>query len=377
MEDPAGEKSSGVGGVGALGQHYCESLVLTVIDSSDLNDPLEVAVAGDSRMNGRTVLVTGGAGFIGSHVTLALLDQRCRVVVIDNLSTGFRAAVPEAATFVHANVGDSETVRKVISKHSVEAIMHFAGSLSVPESVTDPVKYFRNNTVQSESLIEDAIDCGVENFVFSSTCAVYGIPERLPITEDSDTLPINPYGASKLMTERMLSDCATAGLLKACRLRYFNVAGADPYLRAGQRTVGSSQLIKAAVETVLGKRECVTVHGTDFPTPDGTGVRDYIHVSDLANAHVLALRKLMDDPERDLLFNCGYGHGFSVLEVLDAVDRISGKPSERRFGEARPGDPPTLVSSNERITQLLGWVPQFDDLETIVSHSLAWERHLQ
>ncbi len=322
------------------------------------------------------VLVTGGAGYIGSHAVLALLDSGWKVVVIDNLTTGFRWAVPETATFVEGDIGDQALVGRLIEEHGIGAIVHFAGSIVVPESVEQPLKYYENNTVKSRSLIESAVKGGVGHFIFSSTAATYGLPEQVPIVETSRTQPINPYGWSKLMTERMLADTAFAHRLNFCALRYFNVAGADPKGRSGQSTAGATHLIKVAVEAATGKRKAVSVFGSDYDTPDGTGVRDYIHVSDLAAAHVDALAKLVEDPTTSHIMNCGYGRGFSVLEVLDAVDRVTNMRIERRMEPRRAGDPDALVADNGKILATLPWRPKLDDLDTIVAHALAWERKL-
>ena len=322
------------------------------------------------------VLVTGGAGYIGSHAVLALLDAGWRVVVIDNLSTGFRWAVPDAAAFVQGDIADQPLIAGLIAEHGIGAIVHFAGSIVVPESVSDPLKYYENNTVKSRSLIESAVRGGVRHFIFSSTAATYGIPETVPITEQTRTQPINPYGWSKLMTERMLADTAFAHPLNYCALRYFNVAGADPQGRSGQSTAGATHLIKVAVEAAIGKRESVAVYGTDYDTPDGTGVRDYIHVSDLAAAHVDALAKLIETPDESYVMNCGYGRGFSVLEVLDAVDRVTNMKIARKLEARRPGDPDALVANNAKILATLPWRPRRDDLDTIVADALAWERKL-
>jgi UDP-glucose 4-epimerase len=323
-----------------------------------------------------TVLVTGGAGYIGSHAVLALLDAGWPVVVIDNLSTGFDWAVPEAATLVRGDVGDQPLVEQVLREHGVGAIMHFAGSIIVPESVENPLKYYSNNTANSRALIESAVRCGVRHFIFSSTAATYGIPDRVPVTEDSRQEPINPYGWSKLMTERMLRDVALAHPLNFCALRYFNVAGADPQGRSGQSTAGATHLIKVAVEAATGTRSHVSVFGTDYDTPDGTGIRDYIHVSDLAAAHVDALEKLIANPGESYLMNCGYSRGFSVLEVLDGVDRVTNMKIERRLEPRRAGDPDSLVADNSRILATLPWRPKRDDLDTIIADALAWERKL-
>ena len=323
-----------------------------------------------------TVLVTGGAGYIGSHAVLALLDAGWPVVVVDNLVTGFRWAVPDTATFVQADIAEVETMTAVIAAHGVGAILHFAGSVVVPESVVDPLKYYRNNTVASRALIEAAVTAGVKHFIFSSTAATYGIPDAVPIPEDARKEPINPYGMSKLMTEIMLRDTAAAHPINYCALRYFNVAGADPQGRSGQSTAGATHLIKIAVEAAIGKRDSVSVYGTDYATPDGTGVRDYIHVSDLAAAHVDALEKLMETPDQSYVMNCGYGRGFSVLEVLDAVDRVTNMKVVRKLEPRRAGDPDALVANNAKILATLKWRPKRDDLDTIVADALAWERKL-
>lgn len=323
-----------------------------------------------------TVMVTGGAGYIGSHAVLALRDAGWPVVVIDNLVTGFDWAVPEDVPLVVADIADSERVRATMGEHRVGAVMHFAGSVVVPESVADPLKYYRNNTGATAALLESAVACGVRHFIFSSTAATYGIPDAVPVREDAATRPINPYGTSKLMTEAMLRDVAAAHAINYCALRYFNVAGADPQGRSGQSTVGATHLIKVAVEAATGKRESVSVYGTDFDTPDGTGVRDYIHVSDLAEAHVHALDALIADPTASHIMNCGYGRGFSVLEVFDAVDRVTNMKLLRKFEGRRAGDPDALVADNGRILATLPWRPKRDDLETIVADALAWERKL-
>lgn len=322
------------------------------------------------------VLVTGGAGYIGSHAVLALRDAGYPVSVIDNLTTGFRFAIPEDVAFYEGDIEDAALLARIIAEQEIGAIMHFAGSVVVPESVENPLKYYHNNTAKSRSLIEAAVAGGVSHFIFSSTAATYGVPEVSPVTEDCPRQPINPYGMSKLMTEFMLADVSKAHPLNYCALRYFNVAGADPAGRTGQSTAGATHLIKVAVEAALGKRDHVAVFGTDFDTPDGTGVRDYIHVSDLANAHVLALEALIGEPERSMTMNCGYGRGFSVLEVLDAVDRVTNRTIDRRLQSRRAGDPASLISDNALIRQTLPWQPKYDDLGTIIEHALAWERKL-
>ncbi|MBB6123112.1 UDP-glucose 4-epimerase GalE [Sphingobium subterraneum] len=323
-----------------------------------------------------TILVTGGAGYIGSHAVLALRDAGWPVVVVDNLTTGFRFAVPDDVTLVEADIADQPVIEAALREHKVAGILHFAGSIIVPESVENPLKYYHNNTAKSRSLIESAVRCGVKHFIFSSTAATYGVPEVSPVREDSPKLPINPYGMSKLMTEIMLTDVAAAHPINFCALRYFNVAGADPQTRTGQSTAGATHLIKVAVEAALGKRSHVSIFGTDFDTPDGTGVRDYIHVSDLAAAHVLALEALMADPDRNHILNCGYGRGFSVAEVLDAVDRVTNEKIDRRVEGRRAGDPPSLISDNREILARFPWKPAYADLDVIVDHALAWERKL-
>ncbi|MEM1051462.1 MAG: UDP-glucose 4-epimerase GalE [Pseudomonadota bacterium] len=322
------------------------------------------------------VLVTGGAGYIGSHAVLALLDNGWPVAVIDNLTTGFRFAVPEDVAFYEGDIEEAGLLATIFEEQGITAIMHFAGSIVVPESVEDPLKYYHNNTAKSRVLIEAAVKGGVNHFIFSSTAATYGIPEVEAVREDTAQKPINPYGWSKLMTEQMLGDIAAAHDLNFCALRYFNVAGADPEARTGQSTAGATHLIKVALEAALRKRSHVGVFGTDFDTPDGTGVRDYIHVSDLASAHVHALEALIAEPERSLTMNCGYGRGFSVLEVLDAVDRVTNTPIERRVEGRRAGDPAQLISDPALIRATLPWKPQYDDLDTIITHALAWERKL-
>ena len=322
------------------------------------------------------VLVTGGAGYIGSHAVLALVDGGWPVVVVDDLSTGFEWAVPEGAVFARGDIADQALVAGLIADHGIQAIMHFAGSIIVPESVEVPLKYYHNNTVKSRSLMESAVRGGVRHFIFSSTAATYGLPAEVPVGEEAPTEPINPYGWSKLMTERMLRDVAAAHPLNFCALRYFNVAGADPAGRSGQSTAGATHLIKVAVEAATGKRDHVAVYGTDYATPDGTGVRDYIHVTDLAAAHVFALERLIAEPRESHILNCGYGRGFSVLEVLDAVDRVTNSRIERRVAPRRPGDAAALVADNARILSTLPWRPERDDLATIVADALAWERKL-
>jgi UDP-glucose 4-epimerase len=322
------------------------------------------------------VLVTGGAGYIGSHAVLALRAAGYQVAVIDDLSTGNREVVPHDVAFFEGNIADRELVDRILREREIGAIMHFAGSIVVPESVERPLKYYGNNTLASHALISAAVDAGVEHILFSSTAAVYGAPERVPVREDDPTLPINPYGASKLMSERMLADASAAHPFNYGALRYFNVAGADPEGRTGQIGKGSTHLIKVAVEAAVGKRDHVAVYGSDYATPDGTCVRDYIHVSDLAAAHVAALEWLIAHPRENLVINCGYGRGLSVLEVLDAVDRATGSPLDRRMEGRRAGDPPELIAGNQRLLDTLDWRPAFADIDRIVGDALAWERKL-
>jgi UDP-glucose 4-epimerase len=322
------------------------------------------------------VLVTGGAGYIGSHAVLALLDSGHRPVIIDNLSTGFRWLVPDQVAFYEGDIADPHLVGQIIENERIDAAMHFAGSIVVPESVENPLKYYHNNTVKTRALIESLIENHVRHMIFSSTAATYGIPESSPVREDMPTRPINPYGTSKLMTEMMLCDVAAAHDFNYCALRYFNVAGADPEGRSGQSTVGATHLLKIAVEAALGKRESVSVFGTDYATEDGTGVRDYIHVTDLAAAHVIALEALIADPETSHTLNCGYGHGYSVMQVLDAVDRVTNNKLVRTMAGRRAGDSDSLISDNKAIIARLGWQPKYDDLDVIVKHALAWERQL-
>jgi len=322
-----------------------------------------------------TVLVTGGAGYIGSHAVLALDAAGYRVVVIDNLSTGFRWAVPQHIPFYEGDIADRALIDEILVDRKIDAIMHFAGSIIVPESVADPLKYYRNNTVNSRSLLEAAVTHGIGCFVFSSTAAVYGEPEEVPIREAGPTQPINPYGASKLMTEWMLRDTAAAHPLRYVALRYFNVAGADPDGRTGQSTAGATHLLKIASEVIAGRRDGIAVFGTDYPTPDGTAIRDYIHVADLAQAHVCALDYLFAGGA-PLIANCGYGRGFSVTEVLDAVETFAGTSVNRRLAERRAGDPPSLVADNSLIRARLQWEPRYDDLALIIAHAIAWEKKL-
>jgi UDP-glucose 4-epimerase len=322
-----------------------------------------------------TVLVTGGAGYIGSHMVHALHDAGERVVVLDNLTTGFRWTMPDTVRLMVGETGDQELVAKLIAEHEVEAIIHFAASIVVPDSVADPLGYYKNNTVNSRALIECAVKGGVKAFVFSSTAAVYGNPAQVPVAEDATLSPMSPYGSSKLMTEIMLRDAGLAHGLPHVILRYFNVAGADPKGRTGQSTKGATHLIKVAVETALGKRRSMSVFGTDYPTPDGTCVRDYIHVADLIAAHLDALKYLRAGGASATM-NCGYGRGFSVLEVIEAVKRVANTDFPVEIAERRPGDPASIVAQSDKARSLIGWTPQYDDLDVIVAHALAWEREL-
>ena len=322
-----------------------------------------------------SVLVTGGAGFIGAHMALALLDRGESVVVLDNLSTGVRACVPANAVFVAGDVGDGELLKSLFAAHSIDAIAHFAASTVVPDSVRDPLSYYLNNTVNTRTLIAAAAEARVHDFVFSSTAAVYGAPSGALVNEAAPTDPISPYGASKLMSERILRDAGAAHGLGVAILRYFNVAGADPQARAGQSTPRATHLIKVCVEASLGRRDGVEIYGEDYPTPDGTGVRDYIHVSDLIGAHLAALDRLRAGAPY-LLYNCGYGRGHSVREVIQAVSRVAGVELSVRVRPRRLGDAATVVADASAIRADLGWTPRFDDLDTIVRHALAWEKRL-
>jgi UDP-glucose 4-epimerase len=322
-----------------------------------------------------TVLVTGGAGYIGSHMVHELVDAGEPVVVLDNLSTGFRFLIPGAVPFVAGSTGDRELVGKTIQRYGVSAIIHFAASIVVPDSVRDPLGYYRNNTMNTCALLDVAVEMGVKQFIFSSTAAVYGNPAHIPVREDAATAPISPYGSSKLMSEIMLHDAGKAYGLRFVVLRYFNVAGADPKGRTGQATPQATHLIKVACETVIGKRAKIEVFGTDYPTPDGTCIRDYIHVSDLARAHSAALAHLRRGGA-NVTFNCGYGRGASVFEVINSVKRVSGRDFPVEIRGRRAGDPAALVANVDRIRSTLDWRPQFEDLDTIVAHALAWEKRL-
>jgi len=319
------------------------------------------------------VLVTGGAGYIGSHTVYALLDRGDRVVVLDNLSTGVRAQVGEAATFVKGDVADGALLEKTIRENAIDAVIHFAGSIVVPESVADPLAYYENNVVKSRDVIAACLAAGVKNFIFSSTATVYAEDAAQPLAEDARKAPISPYARSKLMTEWMLEDVSRAHDFRHMVLRYFNVAGADPAGRTGQSTPKATHLIKRAAQVALGRLPQLDIFGTDYPTPDGTGVRDYIHVTDLAAAHLLALDALRAGAP-STSYNCGYGRGFSVRQVIDGVGRVIGRPLPVREGPRRAGDPPTLISDPGRIKRELGWRPGHDDLDGIIRSALEWER---
>ena len=325
-------------------------------------------------MGNKTILVTGGAGYIGSHTVRQLGEAGENVVILDNLTTGFEAAVLRGK-FIQGDTGDSELVSRILQEHDIDTVIHFAEHTIVPESVSNPLKYYWNNTCSTRNLLEQCQAHGVKNFIFSSTAATYGIPESGYAREDTPTAPINPYGTSKLMTEWMLRDLSLASDLNYVALRYFNVAGSDPECRIGQSTPKATLLIKVACEAAVGKRPAIYIFGTDYPTPDGTGVRDYIHVEDLANAHLKALDYLRDGGKSDVM-NVGYGHGYSVREVLDAVERVNGKPLNIKEEPRRPGDPPILISVADKIQKQLNWSPKYDDLDFIVKTSLQWEQKL-
>src|SRR6476646_10667674 len=322
-----------------------------------------------------SLLVTGGAGYIGSHTVRALVDAGETVVVIDNLSTGFSTYLPEGVALFIGDATDENLVEGVIAAHAVESIMHFAGSVVVPDSMRDPLAYYRNNTMTTRSLLNAAVKCGVSRFIYSSAAAVYGNPDQLPVAEHAPTRPLSPYGSSKLMTEIMLHDTASAHGVKYVVLRHFNVAGADPKGRIGLATVGATHLLKIAVEAATGQRAKIDVFGTDYPTPDGSCIRDFIHVSDLAQAHRAALTYLRAGG-RSITLNCGYGRGYSVLETIEAVRRISGRNFAVQYAPRRPGDIMTMIADTSRIRSVLDWTPQYDNLDTIAAHALAWERKL-
>jgi UDP-glucose 4-epimerase len=321
------------------------------------------------------ILVTGGAGYIGSHVVRQLTERGEQVVVLDNLTTGFRSAVPKGELIV-GDTGDRELVSRLLRDHQVTKVLHFAAHTIVPESVSNPLKYYGNNTCSTRNLLQCCQEAGVKHFVFSSTAAVYGIPAGGVCSEDSPNQPINAYGSSKLMSEWMLRDLAAASSLRYVVLRYFNVAGCDPGGRIGQSTLKATLLTKVAAEAAVGKRPHVSIFGTDYPTPDGTGIRDYIHVEDLASAHLKSLDYLEDGGVSQTM-NCGYGHGYSVREVISMVNRVHGTPLRTIEEARRAGDPPSLVAKVDRVRGILGWKPQFDDLEAIVRSQLAWEKRLQ
>src|SRR5215217_2501241 len=321
------------------------------------------------------VLVTGGAGYIGSHMVHELLDRNERIVVLDNLSTGFEFLVPKAVPLVVGDFGDQSLVSRLLSQHGIDEIIHFAAFTSVPESLRQPLAYYLNNTANTRTLIETAVRAGVKRFIFSSTAAVYGMPERVPVSEQDPCRPITPYGWSKLMAETMLRDTGAAHDLQHVILRYFNVAGADPQMRTGPSHGDATHLIKVAVQTALGQRPRLEVYGTDYPTRDGTCIRDFIHVSDLVRAHSGALQYLRGGGN-SVTLNCGYGRGFSVLEVIEAIKRAAQSDLPVSFGPRRAGDAAEVVATSEQARRLLGWRPRFDDLDTIVTHALDWERRL-
>jgi UDP-glucose 4-epimerase len=322
-----------------------------------------------------TILVTGGAGYIGSHMVQALVEAGESVVVIDNLTTGFSAFVPAGVPLLIGDAGDENLVEGVIASHGIESIIHFAGSVVVPDSMRDPLSYYRNNTMTTRNLLNAAVKGGVRRFIFSSTAAVYGNPDSVPVGEHAATRPLSPYGSSKLMSEIMLHDVAAAHGLNYVVLRYFNVAGADPQARIGLATVGATHLLKIAVEAATGQRAKIDVFGTDYPTKDGSCIRDFIHVSDLAQAHRAALAYLSGGGTSATL-NCGYGRGYSVIETIEAVRRVSGRNFAVQYAPRRPGDIMTMVADTSRMRQLLDWTPRYDDLDTIAAHALAWEQKL-
>jgi UDP-glucose 4-epimerase len=321
------------------------------------------------------VLVTGGAGYIGSHMVFALTDAGEDVVVLDDLSTGVRSAVPSKARLIIGDVADAALVLRLVTEHRIDEVIHFAAKVVVPDSVADPLGYYLSNTVKTRTLLSAVVGAGVKRFVFSSTAAVYGNPLQNPVTEDTPPMPMSPYGTSKLMSEWMLRDAAAAHGIHYAILRYFNVAGADPAGRTGQSTPNATHLIKVACEAAVGKRKGLDIFGTDYPTPDGTCVRDYIHVTDLAAAHSDALRHLRNGGA-NLLLNCGYGTGYSVREVVETVKRVSGNNFPVTLMPRRPGDPAAIVARADAIRREIGWQPRYNDLTTIVTNALAWERKL-
>lgn len=322
------------------------------------------------------ILVTGGAGYIGSHMVWELLDHGEDVIVVDNLATGFESAIPPRALFLRGNVGDAAFMDGLFRDHDVEAVIHFAGSVVVPESVENPLAYYHNNTCNTRTLLQSTVEAGIDKFIFSSTAAVYGEPMTSgPIREDAVLNPMSPYGSSKLMSEIMIRDVSLASDMRYVMLRYFNVAGGDPMQRTGQSTVGATHLIKIACEAALGKRRGMAIFGQDYDTPDGTCIRDFIHVSDLVNAHYSALQFLRQGGLK-FTANCGYSKGFSVREVIDTVKRVSGSDFPVRMESRRKGDIPALTANAHRLRSRLGWAPTHDELETIVRHALAWEKKL-
>ena len=322
-----------------------------------------------------TILVTGGAGYIGSHMVLALAERAEQVVVLDNLSTGFWWAVAPEAKLVEGDIGDEALLDRLMREYKFDAVVHFAGSIVVPDSVRDPLGYYLNNTVKSRMLMACAVKAGIPRFIFSSTAAVYGNPATQPVFEDAAPAPISPYGSSKLMTEWMLKDAHVAHGLQYIALRYFNVAGGDPKGRIGQSTPRATHLIKVACQTALGQRDSLEVYGTDYDTPDGTCLRDYIHVSDLISAHVDALTHLRNGGGSGI-FNCGYGKGYSVLEGLKAGGRVDGASLPVKYGPRREGDPAAIVAGAKRVRDVLGWQPKYENLDFIVETALAWEKKL-
>jgi UDP-glucose 4-epimerase len=318
------------------------------------------------------ILVTGGAGYIGSHVVRQLGESGRQVLILDTLNTGFKEAVIHGKLIV-GDTGDRALVSRLLSEYNIKTVMHFAAHTIVPESIAHPLKYYANNTCSTRNLLECCAQANIKHFIFSSTAAVYGIPSTPLASEDTPTAPINPYGTSKLMSEWMLRDLSAAGDLRYVSLRYFNVAGSDPRGRIGQSTRNATLLIKVACEAAVGKRASVIIFGTDYPTPDGTGIRDYIHVEDLADAHIKALDYL-EQGGASLILNCGYGHGYSVREVLSAIERVSGQALNILEHDRRPGDPPILIAVADRIQKVLGWIPRYDDLGLIVKTSLDWEK---
>jgi UDP-glucose 4-epimerase len=321
-----------------------------------------------------TILITGGAGYIGGHTVLALIDRGEIPIVLDDLSTGSRAAVPPGVPLFVGDVGDTELVSRLIQDHKINAVLHFAAKIIVPESVADPLGYYLNNTVKTHALLQVVARANIKHFVFSSTAAVYGNPKFIPVNETAYLAPLSPYGRSKLMSEHMLHDASAASDLQYVTLRYFNVAGADPAGRFGQSTPGATHLIKVALETAFRRRSYISIYGSDYPTPDGTCIRDYIHVSDLARAHLLALDHLRNGAD-SLTLNCGYGRGYSVKEVLDAVRKVTAIDFEIRQDPRRAGDPASIVANSDHLKRL-GWKPEFDNLQTMIQHAFNWEKRL-